>query len=83
VLDRSTLAHWTGSAAELLQPLHARLLEKLKGSGKLFADETRAPVLGKMRSLRLRGALTHLCAAGYAILVSTLAASSPLYVCSA
>jgi transposase len=45
VLDRSTLAHWTGSAAELLKPLHARLLEKLKGSGKLFADETRAPVL--------------------------------------
>jgi transposase len=45
VLDRSTLAHWTGTAAELLKPLHARLLEKLKGSGKLFADETRAPVL--------------------------------------
>jgi transposase len=45
VLDRSTLAHWTGSAAELLKPLHARLLERLKGSGKLFADETRAPVL--------------------------------------
>ncbi len=45
VLDRSTLAHWTGTAAELLKPIHARLLEKLKGSGKLFADETRAPVL--------------------------------------
>jgi transposase len=45
VLDRSTLAHWTGSAAELLKPVHARLLERLKASGKLFADETRAPVL--------------------------------------
>jgi transposase len=33
------------AAAGLLKPLHARLLEKLKGSGKLFADETRAPVL--------------------------------------
>jgi hypothetical protein len=45
VLDRSTLAHWTGSAAELLKPVHTRLLEQLKASGKLFADETRAPVL--------------------------------------
>lgn len=33
VLDRSTLAHWTGSAAELLKPLRARLLEKLEASG--------------------------------------------------
>ena len=40
-LDRSTLAHWTGSAAELLKPKHARLLERLKASGKLFADETK------------------------------------------
>jgi transposase len=45
VLDRSTLAHWTGSAAELLKPVHERLLQRLKASGKLFADETRAPVL--------------------------------------
>lgn len=30
VLDRSTLAHWTGSAAALLKPLHTRLLEQLK-----------------------------------------------------
>ncbi len=45
VLDRSTLAYRTGTAAELLKPLHARLLEKLKASGKLFADETRTPVL--------------------------------------
>ncbi len=46
VLDRSTLeAQRTGAAAELLKPVHARLLERLKASGKLFADETRAPVL--------------------------------------
>ncbi len=31
-LDRSTLAHWVGLAAELLRPVHARLLERLKAS---------------------------------------------------
>ena len=47
VLDRSTLAHWTGlGPPKLLKPVHARLLERLKASGQnLFADETRAPVL--------------------------------------
>jgi transposase len=44
-LDRSTLADWTGRAAFLLRPLQERLLEKLKTSTKLFADETTAPVL--------------------------------------
>jgi transposase len=44
-LDRSTLADWVGRAAFLLAPLHARLFEVLKASPKLFADETRAPVL--------------------------------------
>ncbi|SMF85769.1 Transposase, partial [Tistlia consotensis] len=44
-LDRSTLADWVGHAARELRPLHARLVEILKGSAKLFADETRAPVL--------------------------------------
>src|SRR3546814_11241229 len=39
-LDRSTLADWVGRAAFLLRPVHARLLETLKASGKLFADET-------------------------------------------
>jgi len=57
VLDRSTLAHWTGTAAELLKPLHARLLEKLKTSGKLFADETRAPVLDPGRGRTKLGQL--------------------------
>ena len=44
-LDRSTLADWVGKAAFLLRPIHERLFERLKASGKLFADETTAPVL--------------------------------------
>ena len=44
-LDRSTLADWVGRAAFLLRPVHERLLDTLKASSKLFADETTAPVL--------------------------------------
>jgi transposase len=44
-LDRSTLADWVGRAAFMLRPVHERLLAVLKGSAKLFADETTAPVL--------------------------------------
>jgi transposase len=44
-LDRSTLADWVGRAAALLAPLQTRLFEILKASPKLFADETRCPVL--------------------------------------
>ncbi|MGE0155336.1 MAG: IS66 family transposase [Reyranellaceae bacterium] len=44
-LDRSTLADWVGRAAWYLRPLHAHLLADLRQSGKLFADETPAPVL--------------------------------------
>jgi transposase len=44
-LDRSTLADWVGHAARELRPVHARLVEILKASPRLFADETRAPVL--------------------------------------
>lgn len=44
-LDRSTLADWVGRAAALLVPLQTRLFELLKASPKLFADETRCPVL--------------------------------------
>jgi transposase len=39
-LDRSTLADWVGRAAAELHPLHERLFEHLKGSPKLFMDET-------------------------------------------
>jgi transposase len=56
-LDRSTLADWTGRAAFLLRPLHTRLLEKLKASPKLFADETTAPVLDPGRGRTKTGQL--------------------------
>jgi len=56
-LDRSTLADWVGRAAWLLRPLHERLLMKLKGSTKLFADETTAPVLDPGRGRTKTGQL--------------------------
>jgi transposase len=56
-LDRSTLADWTGRAAFLLRPVHARLLEILKQSPKLFADETTAPVLDPGRGRTKTGQL--------------------------
>jgi transposase len=56
-LDRSTLADWVGRAAFMLRPLHARLLEQLKQSTKLFADETTAPVLDPGRGRLKKGQL--------------------------
>ena len=56
-LDRSTLADWTGRAAWMLRPLHERLLERLKASEKLFADETTAPVLDPGRGRTKTGQL--------------------------
>ncbi len=53
-LDRSTLADWVGKAAFLLRPIHERLFERLKSSGKLFADETTAPVLDPAGAARRR-----------------------------
>jgi hypothetical protein len=44
-LDRSTLADWIRRAAFTLRPVHTRLLELLKRSTNLFADETTTPVL--------------------------------------
>lgn len=44
-LDRSTLADWVGRAAFELRPVFDALMADLKGSTKLFMDETRAPVL--------------------------------------
>ena len=44
-LRRSTPADWVGTAAFHLAPVVDRLAEHLKGSGKLFMDETTAPVL--------------------------------------
>jgi transposase len=56
-LDRSTLADWVGRAAFALQPVHRRLLEQLKQSTKLFADETTAPVLDPGRGRVKKGQL--------------------------
>jgi transposase len=56
-LDRSTLADWVGRAAFLLRPVHGRLLDRLKASTKLFADETTAPVLDPGRGQTKTGQL--------------------------
>jgi transposase len=56
-LDRSTLADWVGRAAFLLRPVHQRLLDRLKASSKLFADETTAPVLDPGRGRTKTGQL--------------------------
>ena len=56
-LDRSTLADWVGKAAFLLRPVHERLLERLKASRRLFADETTAPVLDPGRGRTKTGQL--------------------------
>jgi transposase len=56
-IDRSTLAHWVGFAAHELAPLHDRLLDMLKTSTKLFADETRCPILDPGRGKTKTGYL--------------------------
>jgi transposase len=44
-IDRACLAEWVGRAAFALRPIADRMLARLKESGKLFCDETTAPVL--------------------------------------
>lgn len=56
-IDRSTLALWVGFAAYELAPLHDRLVAILKASPKLFADETRCPVLDPGRGRTKTGYL--------------------------
>ena len=56
-LDRSTLADWVGRAAFLLRPIYERLLDQLRASSKLFADETTAPVLDPGRGRTKTGQL--------------------------
>jgi transposase len=56
-IDRSTLAHWVGFAAFELRPVYERLIVLLKRSGKLFADETRCPVLDPGRGRTKTGYL--------------------------
>jgi transposase len=56
-IHRSTLADWVGTAAFHLGPVVDRLAEHLKGSGKLFMDETTAPVLDPGRGRTKTGYL--------------------------
>ncbi|MEN8739542.1 MAG: IS66 family transposase, partial [Phaeobacter gallaeciensis] len=56
-IHRSTLADWVGTAAFHLGPVVDRLAEHLKGSGKLFMDETTAPVLDPGRGRKKTGYL--------------------------
>lgn len=56
-LDRSTLADWVGRAAWYLRPLRDRILEELRRSARLFADETTAPVLDPGRGRTKTGQL--------------------------
>jgi transposase len=56
-IDLSTLANWVGFAAFELAPLHERLVANLKASDKLFADETRCPLLDPGRGRTKTGYL--------------------------
>lgn len=56
-LDRSTLADWVGRAAWYLRPLRDHILERLRRSARLFADETTAPVLDPGRGRTKTGQL--------------------------
>lgn len=56
-IDRSTLAEWVGRAAFHLAPVVDRMATLLKQSGKLFMDETTAPVLDPGRGRTKTGYL--------------------------
>ncbi len=56
-LDRSTLAGWVGKVAFHLAPVVDRLAKHLRGSGKLFMDETPVPVLDPGRGRTKTGYL--------------------------
>lgn len=56
-LHRAVLADWVGKAAFHLKPVVDRLAEHLKQSGKLFMDETTAPVLDPGRGKTKTGYL--------------------------
>lgn len=57
MIERSTLAGWVGRAAFHLAPIVDRMAELLKRSGKLFMDETTAPVLDPGRGKTKTGYL--------------------------
>lgn len=56
-LDRSTLADWVGRAGWYLRPLRDHILDRLRRSARLFADETTAPVLDPGRGRTKTGQL--------------------------
>ena len=56
-LDRSTLADWVGRATWYLRPLRDHILERMRRSERLFADETTAPVLDPGRGRTKTGQL--------------------------
>ena len=56
-IDRSTLAHWVGFAGFEPRPVYERLVAILKSATKLFADETRCPVLDPGRGKTKTGYL--------------------------
>jgi transposase len=56
-IERSTLADWVGRAAFHLSPIVERMAKLLKRSGKLFMDETTAPVLDPGRGKTKTGYL--------------------------
>lgn len=56
-VDRSTLADWMGKVSFHIAPIVERMAVLLKGSGKLFADETTLPVLDPGRGKTKTGFL--------------------------
>lgn len=56
-LDRAVLADWMGTVAFHLAPLVDRMSALMKRSGRLFMDETRAPVLDPGRGRTKTGYL--------------------------
>jgi transposase len=57
MLDRAVLADWMGTVAFHLAPLVERMSALMKLSGRLFMDETRAPVLDPGRGRTKTGYL--------------------------
>lgn len=56
-IDRSTLANWMGKVSFHLAPVVDHMFKELKTSHKLFADETRCPVLDPGRGKTKTGYL--------------------------
>jgi hypothetical protein len=54
-IGRDVLAGWMGAAAFAIRPVVARMHELLRGSARLFADETTMPVLDPGRGKTKKG----------------------------